>query len=203
MMGPMTNEPGNAAPRLTQAQEAEVRSIAATQGPIQAIKRYRELTDVGLAEAKEAVEGLTGAPPRLDAAPAGAAPVITDELEAEIADMLRQKAKIPAIKRYREVKNVGLAEAKTAVEAIGKKHGIAESGKCFVATAVFEDEEAPEVQILRHWRDTRLSLHVSGRAFIRAYAVVGPMLAVIPRHSRLAQACLRRMLVRVAQKLNA
>jgi len=38
----------------------EIRTLLATQGKIAAIKRYRELTGVGLKEAKEAVESLEG-----------------------------------------------------------------------------------------------------------------------------------------------
>ena len=47
---------------------------------------------------------------------------------------------------------------------------------CFVVTAVC-GENSPEVQVLQKWRDTTLQNSVFGRAFVRTYWVVGPILA--------------------------
>ena len=48
---------------------------------------------------------------------------------------------------------------------------------CFIATAAFGDVEAPEVMVLRRWRDEHLSKHALGRAFVRTYYDLSPDLA--------------------------
>jgi hypothetical protein len=52
-------------------------------------------------------------------------------------------------------------------------------GACFVATAVFGDPFAPEVCLLRMWRDTILRRNPAGRLGIRAYGILGPLLSRI------------------------
>lgn len=47
------------------------------------------------------------------------------------------------------------------------------SGQCFVATAVYQSPDAPEVQILRRWRDSELSRSLYGRLLIYVYYSVG------------------------------
>lgn len=195
---------------LTPEQEEEILALARPETLIQAIKRYREFTHASLAEAQAAVEAMMAAPPKLEAAapPLPTRPAepggMTPALEAELADMLRQGAKIPAIKRYREaIAGTDLREAKEAVEALAKKHGIpAKSGPCFVATAVFEDEAAPEVVILRRWRDERLARRRGGRVLIGIYGWVGPRAAALPRHSPALRACLRGLFRRCATWLD-
>ena len=90
---------------------AEVRASLANGRKIEAIKLYRELTGVGLKEAKEAVEAMMAAP--------SAAPVPSSNLDLEPVRALMIKGrKIEAIKLYRELTGVGLKEAKEAVEAM-------------------------------------------------------------------------------------
>jgi ribosomal protein L7/L12 len=96
---------------------------------IMAIKRYRELTDVGLKEAKDAVEYVMAHPDRV---PSGAKPSSTPKrkpppasgngeidwnvlLSPEMQPYLPDR-KIDAIKLYRERTGVGLKEAKDAVD---------------------------------------------------------------------------------------
>jgi hypothetical protein len=50
---------------------------------------------------------------------------------------------------------------------------------CFVATATYGSETAPEVMFLRAYRDVVLQQHRAGRWFIAAYYVVGPRLAAM------------------------
>lgn len=89
----------------------EVRASLANGRKIEAIKIYRELTGVGLKEAKEAVEAMMASPS------AAAVPSSNADLEPVRALMAKGK-KIDAIKLYRELKGVGLKEAKDAVEAM-------------------------------------------------------------------------------------
>jgi hypothetical protein len=53
---------------------------------------------------------------------------------------------------------------------------------CFIATAVFEDENCQEVRYLRHFRDHYLIGNDLGKAFIRVYEHYGPILAFQIRH---------------------
>jgi len=95
---------------------AEVSALLAGGNKIAAIKRLREVTGVGLKEAKDYVEAmpLTDAPPppRVPAAPAASADL------SEVYVMAQQGHKIQAIKRYRELTGVGLKEAKDFVDRL-------------------------------------------------------------------------------------
>ena len=104
--------------------EDDLSSLIRQGRKIEAIKLYRAQTGVGLAEAKAAVEAMEGgeSPP-----PGGDAPA-PEDIDADLWELLKSGQKIEAIKRYRAQTGVGLAEAKAAVEAIGRKHGLAVKG---------------------------------------------------------------------------
>jgi hypothetical protein len=55
----------------------------------------------------------------------------------------------------------------------------ASAGGCFVATAAYGSYWHPDVVRLRRFRDEVLVNHPFGRAFIRAYLVIGPKLACL------------------------
>jgi hypothetical protein len=48
---------------------------------------------------------------------------------------------------------------------------------CFIATAAYSSESAPEVLALRDFRDRYLEAHAAGRAFVRVYYALSPRLA--------------------------
>lgn len=99
----------------------ELRALLASGQKIEAVKRYRERTRVGLAEAKRAVENL---PPDDDAGSSSAqfgAPHAryapdSEPTDDEVRALVAAGRKIEAIKRMRELTGLGLAEAKMAVE---------------------------------------------------------------------------------------
>ena len=98
-------------------QERQIKELAANDNKIAAIARYREITGVGLKEAKEAVEAL------MLGVPANASmPLQTNEpdafLENRIKQLLVERKKIEAIEAYREAHHCGLKEAKDAVDLI-------------------------------------------------------------------------------------
>ncbi len=113
---------------LDAAQDAEVRRYVAAGEKIQAIKRWRELTGLGLAESKAAVDALfgQGLPPPLASVPQGhgflPSPTprgqASPELVLEARQLVANGKKIEAIKRWREATGLGLKEAKDAVEAL-------------------------------------------------------------------------------------
>jgi len=71
-----------------------------------------------------------------------------------------------------------------------------EKQSCFVATAVYGDQDHPQVQKLRNFRDAKLSRTLVGRHFIKFYYVVGPTLSLLPRSSKLTKSILRHILDR-------
>ncbi len=102
----------------------EIQNLLQQGNKIEAIKIYREMTGVGLKEAKDAVEAMQAGQPveisqvtMVGGAAAGAAFASSAALMDEVKRLLRAGQKIDAIKAYREYFNVGLADAKNAVEA--------------------------------------------------------------------------------------
>jgi hypothetical protein len=74
---------------------------------------------------------------------------------------------------------------------------------CFVATAAFGSAQAPEVQVLRRFRDAVLNSHMAGRLLIRGYYRVSPPLAtLVSRHPNLRSAA-RLLLGSIVQWLSA
>ncbi len=89
---------------------------------IEAIKRYRERTGASLKEATEAVEALGHARTRVGPS------IVDPEFEQQLIATLERGNKIEAIKQYRERTQTGLKEAKDAVEALARRHGIVPAG---------------------------------------------------------------------------
>ena len=92
--------------------EEQIAAMLRQSGIIQAIKLYREFTHVGLAEAKAAVEAIQH---RLPPVPSG----LPGDFEEQLRGLVQRGEKIQAIVLYRERTGAGLADAKSAVEAIG------------------------------------------------------------------------------------
>jgi len=68
---------------------------------------------------------------------------------------------------------------------------------CFIATAVFETPNAPEVLILRSFRDSVLEKHLSGRIFIALYYLISPPIAEWLSRGQIRRKPLRLLLKRV------
>lgn len=128
-----TSPPSRARP--SDSLHADLLELLRAGQKIEAIKRYRELTGLGLAEAKAAVEALERGAPLAPASsvsgssePAGAsAPVArgepTPEEWAALTDLVRARHKIEAIKRYREITGLGLKESKQAIDDLAAHLG--------------------------------------------------------------------------------
>ena len=114
-------------PGLPAAKEAtprasldEVRRLAQNGNVIDAIRRYRELYGAGLKEAKDAVDALS-AGKVIEVHRVFAGPLTADETSRildEVKELLQSGNKIAAIKRYREVNDVSLTQAKYAVDQV-------------------------------------------------------------------------------------
>lgn len=105
---------------LTDEQLKELRRLIASGNKIEAIKQFRNMADVGLAEAKAAIEAIEsgGHHGSAHAAP----PRNLKQAEQAALAAIRQGNLIEAIKRYREQTKVGLKEAKEAVDALVVMH---------------------------------------------------------------------------------
>lgn len=98
---------------VTDALVEEVLSLVSAGQKIAAIKRYRVMTGVGLAEAKDAVERLAKGD-RVRESRKGA--------EEAALPAIREGDTIEAIRRYRVHSTAGLKEAKDEVEALTLVH---------------------------------------------------------------------------------
>lgn len=100
---------------------AEVQALLAQGNTIGAIKRVRELTGLGLKEAKDYVDALqAGTAPPLAPPPAPQAPAPADpaQLEQAARAALARGSKIEAIKHVRQLTGWGLKEAKDYIERL-------------------------------------------------------------------------------------
>ncbi|MEQ1773944.1 MAG: ribosomal protein L7/L12 [Burkholderiales bacterium] len=101
--------PGNA--------EEAVRALLNSGHKIDAIKRVREQTGLGLKEAKDLVDAMEqGAPVTLHAHASSSA--FHGDLDSEARKLATAGHKLEAIKLVREQKNLGLKEAKDYVERL-------------------------------------------------------------------------------------
>jgi ribosomal protein L7/L12 len=115
----------------------EIRALLESGQKIEAIKRYREMTGAGLAEAKEAVEAIERrAAHTMPAEGRSSDP----DFERKLRTLLDHGEFIQAIRYYREQRKTGLKQAKDAVEAFARAQGIEiQSGGglgCLVAALV-------------------------------------------------------------------
>ena len=107
------------------AADSVVRAMAARGETIQAIKMVREMTGLGLKEAKDYVDALPNVPPLTSvarqvalAASGASAVVASTSVRTDALALLGRGDKLEAIKLVRERTGMGLAEAKDYVEEL-------------------------------------------------------------------------------------
>lgn len=76
----------------------------------------------------------------------------------------------------------------------GSSDGGGSNSGCYVATMVYGDYDAPEVLVLRRFRDRALAKSVPGRAFIRWYYAHSPGFVARYKHARGLNRAIRFML---------
>ena len=112
--GPVPTEP----PEIHHELATQIVALVQAGKKIEAIKLYRQRTDLGLKESMDAVEAMVAGEAVVGGKVAPPAPPGTD---AEVAALIAQDQKIAAIKLYREIHDVGLKEAKDAVDAMDRR----------------------------------------------------------------------------------
>ena len=89
-----------------------------------------------------------------------------------------------------------------AQERAQERAARADRSACFVATATYGSETAPEVIFLRAYRDVVLQQHRAGRWFSAAYYAVGPWLAAMLQALPEARPTVRLLLNRCIARLH-
>ena len=110
--------PPSAPARAGRTSDEEIQDLLARGHKIEAIKRVRAVTGMGLKEAKDYVEALPHAPPLGQVVPVGQVQPPTHDVEREARRLLKDGGKIAAIKRVRELTGLGLKEAKDYVDSL-------------------------------------------------------------------------------------
>lgn len=72
---------------------------------------------------------------------------------------------------------------------------------CYIATAVYGDYNAPEVKVLRSFRDEKLLKSNAGRSFVKGYYLVGPVLAKTVAMLPLLNSYVRRILNKIVKSI--
>jgi len=139
---------------------------------------------------------------------------------SNILSCLAGKQKIAAIKVFRDATHAGLAESKEAIDRLSAEkmpEDISEDSsmqkrrykdpnvkvsRCYIATAVYGSYDAPEVIVLRRFRDEVLSKSLFGRAFIRTYYAISPPVAKRLENAGRLNRMVRRILDTVVRRLD-
>ena len=120
---PNCGAPVDTATAQTEDLEQQVRSLLGQGQKLEAVKLYKNQTDVTLLEAKNAVESIQRAT---------SPPEPASDMDVELLRLLEAGKKLEAVKIYKQRTGVQLIEAKQAVEALARRHGIAaQNGGCF------------------------------------------------------------------------
>ncbi len=88
----------------------------------------------------------------------------------------------------------GNVDPKTG-KAIGAKEG------CYIATAVYGNYDAPEVIVLREFRDKYLKKNYLGLLFIRFYYAIAPTVVKLTKNQRMFNRFVKMLLDRFVNKL--
>lgn len=132
-----------------------------------------------------------------------------------ILSALAKNQKIAAIKILREATNSGLKEAKDAIDSLDARNPqrnpsspntrtddpAVKVSRCYIATAVYGSYDAPEVRVLRRFRDEVLSKSMPGRAFIRSYYAVSPPFARRLENAGRVNRLVKRVLDKIVRRL--
>ncbi len=175
----------------TPALDAQLLSLCKQGKKLEAVKLCKDTTGLGLKESKDYVEDLceryenVGYAHDISSVKQNAADTTFDK---QLINLCQQNRKLEAIKLYKDTTGEGLKESKDYIDELCRYHqnGRIENtdnmagtnlGKCFIATACYGSYDAPEVLVLRNFRDEKLLTTYSGTLLVKLYYTVSPILA--------------------------
>lgn len=80
--------------------------------------------------------------------------------------------------------------------------GSGSNSGCYIATMVYGDYDAPEVMVLRKFRDEKLDKTIAGRAFIRFYYHYSPWFVERLKNKQLINMAIRNILDKIVRHLS-
>ena len=103
-------------------------------------------------------------------------------IDQRILEFCKQGNKLAAVKVCKDANGWDLKTSKDYVDNLALKHGVTgnvagKTSGCFVATACYGNYDAPEVIVLRNYRDEKLLKTFSGKLFVSFYYSVSPFFA--------------------------
>ena len=116
--------------------------------------------------------------------------------DAEILHIYREKGRLEAIKHCKTQRKWDLRSSKHYVDNLATDNGFPKPKEgCFIATACYGDYDAPEVLVLRKYRDHHLSDSIAGRSFIRIYYLISPFFAKLIENSDRTKSIIRKQIL--------
>lgn len=120
--------------------------------------------------------------------------------EAALTQYLREISGNPNYRLARPYETIA-AEWSAFTKNLIAGFGTPQKSGCYIATAVYGSYDAPQVLVLRRFRDERRAATAPGRAFIRAYYAISPPLARRLDSNAPASRTARAVLDRVVRRL--
>jgi hypothetical protein len=128
-----------------------------------------------------------------------------EAFDQNIIKLCSEGKKLEAVDFCIKTKGWAKNKSNSYVNKLSYKHNIpvkAESG-CFVATACYGDYDAPEVKVLRQFRDEILLKTFYGKTFVKFYYSVSPPFAkIISKSERLKKSVRHYFLTPIISKLH-
>ena len=159
--------------KLSKEQKKELERLIASGNKLEAIKQFRNMADVGLAEAKAFIEMMETGDHRREAHEE--APRNVRQAEEAALAAIRQGNLIEAIKRYRQHTKIGLKEAKDAIDALSITHRTEGRVNPKLARTLLDmvkagqkDDALTQLMSQTGWDDDQ------ARAFLKTIVGIGP-----------------------------
>lgn len=106
-----------------------------------------------------------------------------DKVVLFLPDSTRGKVVIDNMKKYAFSKfSTHKPELINVLKKFKKEFANTSSGGCYIATTLYNDYEAKEVRVLRHYRDNFLNKYFLGRIFINIYYFISPYFLKFLKH---------------------
>lgn len=126
------------------------------------------------------------------------------DLDKKLIEVVQASGKLRAVEFYKMARGGNTETAKKYVESVMESNESTRNKKdgCFIATACYGNYDAPEVLILRQYRDQVLLKRTIGRVFIAAYYRVSPFFAsIIAKSDRLKRIAIGFLIEPIVKRL--